>query len=341
MSSPNGSVEERRVGTAFRAGQDPSPSLPTKRLFMKQTPRVLVIGSLAYDHIMDFQGVFTDHIIPEKLHTLSVSFGVSSVRRHFGGTAGNIAYTLAQLKVQPVILSQLGKADADYRKRCRELGIEDKFILAANDDTASAWIMTDRRDNQITAFHGGAMKKTASGNAAWKKQKYAWAIISPGNNIDRRAVAQWCRETKTPFIFDPGQRVSDISKKDFQETLKGAAILIVNDYELEMVKANLKINLAGLLKIVPTIVTTLGSKGSVIQLVSGEKWKVAAVKPKKLMDPTGAGDAYRGGLIAGLVNGLDLPKAAQWGAIVAARAIADVGTQEHKISLNELRRLAA
>jgi adenosine kinase len=306
---------------------------------MKQNAQVLVAGSLAYDHIMDFPGVFTDHILPEKLHTLSVSFGVENVRRHFGGTAGNIAYTLAQLQTSPMIVSQLGQTDIGYLQRLKNLGITTKFVRLVNDETAQAWIMTDKKDNQIAAFHGGAMKQPATVNHAWKKQKYGMAIISSGNSEDHFRVAEWCRQsmTKTPFIFDPGQRTITMSQQRFRSLLAGAKILILNDYELELAKQKLRKTLTQLLKIAPIIITTLGAKGSRIDCANGDHWNIAAVRPKRFVDPTGAGDAYRAGLIAGLLKGLALPEAARWGAQCASKAIEAVGTQEHKISLKELR----
>ena len=237
--------------------------------------RILISGSLAFDTIMDFPGVFTDHIIPEKLHTLSLSFLVENVKRHFGGTAGNIAYSLALMGEHPVILSQLGVDAKAYQDHLSEYGISNESIRVVKEaQTASAWIMTDRRDNQIASFYPGAMKYPATTKTQWKKNRFTLAICAPGSSSDRLALAKWCRTTKTPWIFDPGQGLTDMSKAEILSAMKGSLATIVNDYELDLLLKRLSVTKDQLWKLTAVLITTLGERGSVVEVkkeVNGER----------------------------------------------------------------------
>jgi len=307
---------------------------------MKKNTSVLVSGSLAYDYIMDFDGVFTDYILPEKLHTLSLSFMVQNVKQHYGGTAGNIAYSLALLGLRSTILSRFGEDAKEYRRRCRAQGIDCSVATVATGRTATAWIMTDKKDNQITAFHPGVMFTPAWYAKEWKKKSYALAIAAAGNADDRLAVAQWCAKTKTPFLFDPGQAVTFLKQPEMLKLVRGSTALIVNDYELDVVLKTLGCSQQQLFALTSCLITTLGERGSRIEAkksvtIAGTPlepgvWNIPVVPAKKVVDPTGAGDAYRSGLIAGLVQGFSWEKAGQMGSTAAVYAVEKEGTQEHR-----------
>lgn len=298
-------------------------------MIMKKSSSILISGSLAYDYIMDFPGVFSDHILPQKLHTLSVSFLVETVERHFGGTAGNIAYSLSLLGKSSTIVSQLGNDGDEYRQRLRSLGIDTRSIQRSHAKTATAWVMTDKKDNQIAAFHPGAMKEPAHTLAPWKKKTYSFVIASPGNSQDRLGVVQWCRKQKMRWFFDPGQGLTDMSKGEILQALTGSCGTFVNDYELALLLKRLGCSKRECLKMTKHLTITLGEKGSTIETRSGEVYHIPAIKPKRVVDPTGAGDAYRAGFLSALSDGAGFEDAGRLGARVASRAIEKVGTQVH------------
>ena len=313
---------------------------------MQNIRRILISGSLAYDYIMDFDGVFTDYILPEKLHTLSLSFMVQNVKQHYGGTAGNIAYSTALLGLHPTILSHFGEDAKEYRRRCRAQGIDCSAATVAEGRTATAWIMTDKKNNQITAFHPGVMLTSASRSPEWKRKSYALAIAAAGNANDRLAVSRWCQKTKTPFLFDPGQSVTFLKQTEMLKLVRGSTALIVNDYELDVVLKTLGCSKERLFSLTSCLITTLGERGSRIEAkksvtIAGATlepgtWNTPVVKAKKVVDPTGAGDAYRSGLIAGLVSGKGWEAAARLGSTTAVYAVEKEGTQEHHFTLKEI-----
>lgn len=299
---------------------------------------IYVSGSLAYDRIMDFPGKFSDHILPEKIHILNVSFAVNGLTEQFGGTAGNIAYNLSLLGEKPLILASAGKDFDRYKAWMTGNGITTEGIrIIPEEFTAGAYITTDQSDNQITGFNPGAMKHPCGYPIDHKAGEKAIGIISPGCLVD---MVLYSREFKThgiPYICDPGQQIPVLSRDELTEIIDGSEILVSNDYELEMIQKSTGLTRDHLIRKTRFIITTLGEKGSIVWDGSTET-AIPAVPPERVLDPTGAGDAYRAGLIKGLIMGKSLPDAAGMGATCASYAIDRRGTQEHRFTLSEFQR---
>lgn len=297
--------------------------------------KIFVSGSLAYDRIMDFPGNFSDHILPEKLHILNVCFTVNGLKEKFGGTAGNIAYSLALLGEKPLVLAACGRDFDRYEKWLRENGLSlDGIKRIEGELTAGAYITTDQADNQITGFNPGAMNHPSRFEFGKVNHSKSLAIISPGNLEDMLAYPQIFKERRIPYIFDPGQSITSFSGDQLLEMMTGAEIFISNDYELEMVMRATGLDKKELLKRTKAIITTLGEKGSLV-CANREQVEIPAVKVSQSPDPTGAGDAYRAGLIKGLALGRDLSEAARMGATSASYAVESYGTQEHRYTESE------
>ncbi|MHB8882913.1 MAG: carbohydrate kinase family protein [Thermodesulfovibrionales bacterium] len=291
---------------------------------------IFVSGSLAYDRIMDFPGKFSDYILPEKLHILNVCFTVSGMVEKYGGTAGNVAYSLALLDEKPVILASIGKDYDRYFDWLKEHRISFEHVqIVQSEFTAGAYITTDKSDNQITGFNPGAMKFPTAYDFDGSSAGDILVLIAPGNLQDMIGYARKCREKKIRYICDPGQSLTQWTGEDLREWISGSHILISNDYELEMIMKIAGLSKNDLLRMTGSLITTLGEKGSLISTM-GEETAVPAAQPGEVVDPTGAGDAYRSGLIKGLVSGRDLTTAAKMGAVAAAYAIEHYGTQEHR-----------
>ncbi len=292
---------------------------------------IYISGSLAYDRIMDFPGKFSDHILPDKIHILNVCFTVNGMIEKFGGTAGNIAYSLGLLEERPVIIATIGK---DYQRYFEWLKINglalDGIKIIDEEFTAGAYITTDRADNQITGFNPGAMKHRSEYSFD-KAGQDSITLIGPGNLRDMAEYAAACRREKIPFICDPGQSLTAWNGKELAGWIEGSSCLISNDYELELIMDKTGRDKRGLLSMTKTIVTTLGEKGSMISTGTAEG-RVPAAKVADVVDPTGAGDSFRAGFLKGLVTGKDLETAAKMGAVAGAYAVEKYGTQEHRFS---------
>jgi adenosine kinase len=297
--------------------------------------KIYVSGSMAYDRIMDFPGKFSDYILPEKIHVLNVCFNVNGLVEKFGGTAGNIAYSLSLLEEKPHIVATIGK---DYQAYFEWLGKNnipsDLIKIIQEEHTAGAYITTDRSDNQITGFNPGAMKHPSGYSFDDMEPGEAILHIAPGNLQDMIGYAKACREKGIPYICDPGQSLSLWEKDNFTEWLDGAMLLISNDYELEIIMKITGMQKQDLLGLVKTIITTLGEKGSLLS-TNGSSLPVPAARANNVVDPTGAGDAYRAGFLKGIVTGRDMETAAKIGAVTAAYAVEKYGTQEHSFSYRE------
>lgn len=284
---------------------------------------------MAYDRIMDFPGKFSDHILPDKIHILNVCFTVNGMIEKFGGTAGNIAYTLSLLHERPIILATIGKDYSSYFGWLKEKNISVEGIKIIDEEfTAAAYITTDRADNQITGFNPGAMKYPSEYAFDNIDRARSIALIAPGNLKDMIDYARVYRDKGIAYICDPGQSLTAWEHSALVEWIEGSELLISNDYELEMIMNITGLDKNGLLRLTKGIITTLGEKGSLL-CTQGFTSRVPAATVRNVADPTGAGDAYRAGLLKGLVLGKDLETATRMGSIAAAYAVEQYGTQEH------------
>ncbi|MFA6171177.1 MAG: carbohydrate kinase family protein [Patescibacteria group bacterium] len=294
---------------------------------------ILVSGSLAFDRIMDFPGKFSDHILPDKIHNLNVAFNINELRENFGGCAGNIAYNLALLNERPFILATAGTDFGSYKKWLKKKKVDISQVKEIKEKhTASAYIITDKADNQITGFNMGAMnvargKEVFKGFSA-KALKNSLAIVSPGNIDDMREYGGYYKKANIRYIFDPGQAIPALKSEVIKRAAEAAEILIGNDYEVEMIKKKTGWTSKQLIDKVRTLIITKGELGSEI-FIKGRRIKVRPVKAKELKDPTGAGDAYRAGLLKGLASGWDMEKSAKLASVVASYAVEKYGTQNH------------
>jgi adenosine kinase len=290
---------------------------------------IYVSGSMAYDRIMDFPGKFSDHILPDKIHILNVCFTVNGMVEKFGGTAGNIAYSLSLLNEKSIILATVGKDYKRYFEWLKKNKISVEGIKIINEEfTAGAYITTDKADNQITGFNPGSMKYPSEYKFETIDPKNSIALIAPGNLQDMIEYANVYKSKGTDYICDPGQSLTEWDGKALTEWIFRSMLLISNDYELEMIMKITGKDKKGLLSLTKTIITTLGEKGSLIS-TSDSEVNIPPAKVMNVLDPTGAGDAYRAGLLKGLVTGKDTETAAKMGAVSATYAIENYGTQEH------------
>lgn len=299
--------------------------------------RIYVSGSLAFDRIMTFPGRFEDFILPEKIHILNVCFLVDSLEVRYGGCAGNIAYSLALLGEHPLILGCAGKDFDPYAGWLARHGLSLEGILRLPEEfTAGAYITTDKMDNQITGFNPGAMRSPCGYAFPYLNPEQSLAIVSPGNLDDMRALPAFFRKRSVPYVFDPGQQTTALSGPELEQAITGAAVLISNDYELELILKSTGLDKAELLNRVGALVTTLAEHGSRL-IRKGQAVEIPAVPVESVVDPTGAGDAYRSGLLKGMAAGLDLSDACRLGSTAAAYAVERKGTQEHGYTREEFR----
>jgi adenosine kinase len=296
---------------------------------------IIVSGSLAYDRIMVFPGYFSDHILPEKIHVLNVCFQVNSMKEKFGGTAGNIAYALTLMGEKPGVSATIGHDYHRYFEWLAKNGISTENIKIIGDEfTASAYITTDKADNQITGFHPGAMKYSSFMDFSKLNPKETLVIVSPGNLEDMVNYPRACKARGIDYIFDPGQSLPMLDAKDLVQAIDGCRILISNDYEMDLIMGKTGLNKEALLRRAKAIIVTLGELGSRVSMPDAEI-RIPAVKPRKVEDPTGAGDSYRGGLISGLIRGKDIEQCARMGSACASFAVECYGTQDYRFSLEE------
>ena len=297
---------------------------------------ILVSGSLAFDRIMSFPGRFADHILADKIHILNVCFVGNGLTERFGGTAGNIAYNLALLGERPHILSAAGKDFERYQERLEALGLDLAGVRRVFGElTANCHITTDQADNQITCFNPGALGTRCGFDATGVDPAHALAIVAPGNLEDMVALPALYKQKGIPYIFDPGQNITALSGEAMAGCIDGAMALVSNDYELEMIMKATGRTLADLLGMAGSVITTLGEKGARVHGPGGAVVEVPAVLATRVVDPTGAGDAFRAGLLKGLALGLALPGAARLGVVCAKWAVEHLGTQEHSFTQDE------
>lgn len=300
----------------------------------KNNQQVLVSGSIVYDRIMDFPGFFKDHILPDQTHILNVSFTLRKTTESFGGTAGNIAYNLSLLKEPAVLFGVVGHDFARYQKWLSKNKIDASYIKQVKDEpTSSAYIMTDKSDNQIAGFYPGPTD-TKYCSLISKIKNPSIAIVSPDFKPRMIEYVRLYKELGIDYIFDPGQQLTSFTTAELKNLIKGAKVLIGNDYEIKLILNKLSVEHKDITKMVDILVVTKGSKGSQIYSKDG-KINIAPAKVKNVIDPTGAGDAYRAGFIKGLVSGADLKKSGQLASTISAFAIEHQGTQMHKFTLKE------
>jgi len=298
---------------------------------------IIVSGSLAYDRIMNFPGYFSEHILPEKIHVLNVCFQVKGMKEKFGGTAGNIAYALTLMGEKPGISATIGYDYHRYFEWLAQNGISTENIKIIEDEfTASAYITTDRADNQITGFNPGAMEFPSSLNFDKLNPQETLVIVSPGNLEDMVNYPRVCKAMGIDYIFDPGQSLPMLDARDLVQAIEGCRILISNDYEMDLIMSKTGLNKEALLRRARTIIVTLGELGSKVSTPDCEI-SIPTVEPRKVEDPTGAGDAYRGGLVSGLVRGKDIEQSSRMGSVCASFAVECYGTQEYRFSPEEFQ----
>jgi adenosine kinase len=291
----------------------------------------LICGSLAFDTIMDFEGRFAEQILPEQLHILNVSFLVPSLRRDFGGCAGNIAYSLRQLGGTPLPMATLGRDGQDYLARLQHLGISSEFVrLIESEYTAQAMIMTDRDNNQITAFHPGAMSQ-AHISKVQARADIQLGIISPDGRDAMIEHAAQMKAADIPFVFDPGQGLPMFDGPELARFIEQASWVTVNDYEGKLLCDRTGWTPAQISRQVRGLIITLGAQGCEVW-VDGQKSLVPPVKAAQVVDPTGCGDAWRGALLHGLEQGWDLVRCAELGNRIGALKIAHRGPQNYTLS---------
>jgi adenosine kinase len=290
----------------------------------------VICGSLAFDTIMNFEGRFSQQILPHQLHILNVSFLVPSLRRDFGGCAGNIAYALKRLGGQPLPMATVGSDGVDYIKRMKDLGISTEFVRQVDDTyTAQAMIMTDLDNNQITAFHPGAMMQAHITRIA-ARSDIKLGIISPDGRDAMLQHAQQFKAADIPFVFDPGQGLPMFDGKELAAFIDQSTWVTVNDYEGKMLSERTGWSSAEISRRVQGLVVTLGGEGCEVW-IDGNKTVVPPVKAEAVVDPTGCGDAWRGALLHGLEQGWSLAKCAELGNRVGAIKIASRGPQNYEL----------
>lgn len=303
---------------------------------------VLICGSMAFDNIMVFNGKFQDHILPDQVHILNVAFLVPELRREFGGCAGNIAYNLkmiaAKPEEEPVIMATVGEDSDTYFERLSSLGLDAKHVAMIPETfTAQAFITTDLNDNQITAFHPGAMNSSHVNHVA-DATDVKLGIVAPDGREGMFQHAREFAEAGVPFIFDPGQGLPMFSGEELMDFISMADYVAVNDYEARLLQDKTGQKVEELAKLVQAFVVTRGAEGSYIY-ADGQRLDIPSVKAEKVVDPTGCGDAYRAGLLFGIVNKLDWEDVGRLAGIMGSIKIAHSGAQNHRLTRDEIGEL--
>ena len=296
---------------------------------------VVCTGSIAFDYILTFKGHFKDHILLDKTHILNLSFLVDDLQKRKGGVAGNYAHNLALLGYPAAVLATAGTDAAEYRDWLVARGIDCRGLrLLEGELSATGFTTTDLDDNQLTGYYGGAMWRAGMLGLDDAPPAVDAVIIGPNDPGAMKRLVHECREREIRFVFDPAHQLPMMSAEDVTDSTRGAWIVIGNDYELELIEQRTNRDVAGLLELAEIVVTTLGRHGSRIatreQIV-----EIPAAPPTRESDPTGAGDAYRAGLVAGLLRGLDIEAAGRVASLAATYAIEQVGTVEHSYTRSE------
>ena len=299
--------------------------------------QILICGSIAYDNIMVFPGRFKDHILPQQIHILNVAFLVPELRREFGGCAGNIAYNLKLLGSDPLVMGTVGDDSLLYVERLKRLGINLSCVRQVPQTlTAQAFITTDLDDNQITAFHPGAMNRSHE-NRVTRDLGAGLAIVAPDG---KEGMVQHARELAglgIPFMFDPGQGLPMFSGEELLAFVEQASYVAVNDYEGRLLEERTGRRLEDLAPKLKALILTRGAEGSVIH-ANGQRFDIPCARAEAVVDPTGCGDAYRAGLLYGIASGFDWLKTGRLASLMGAIKVASRGGQNHSVTRDELRR---
>jgi len=297
--------------------------------------RTLICGSIAYDTIMVFHDRFKNHILPDKLHILNVAFLVPDLRREFGGCAGNIAYNLKLLGGEPLIMATVGDDYLPYDERIKKLKLPQKHVRRIPGTfTAQAFITTDLDDNQITAFHPGAMNHSQENHVA-DAPELKLGIVAPDGRDGMLQHAREFHAAGVPFVFDPGQGLPMFNGAELMEFVNLASYVTVNDYEGQMLQERTGKKLEELAKHVKALVVTLGAKGALVHAGS-QNFEIPCVKPSEVVDPTGCGDAFRAGLLYGITAGFDWQQTGRLASLLGAIKIAKRGGQNHHFTRDEI-----
>jgi adenosine kinase len=299
--------------------------------------RMVVTGSIAYDYLMSFPGRFTEHFLPEHMNRVSLSFLVDTMDKRRGGCAPNIAYTLALLGERPRLMATAGEDFGEYRAWLEAVGIDTSLAKQIDGKfCASFFCSTDIDNNQIASFYTGAMAD-AGQLSFWTARDCGLAIISPNDPGAMVQYAEECRTLNIPFIFDPGQQCARMSGDELRDGVTGATMVIVNDYELELLRQKTGLDESDLLTVAKALVVTRGEHGSSVLTRDG-RVDVSAVIPDRIVDPTGVGDAFRGGLMKGMALRLPYETCARMGSVAATYALEHLGGQSHAYTWEEFKR---
>jgi adenosine kinase len=301
--------------------------------------KLVVTGSIAFDYLMSFPGKFTEHLLPEHMHRVSLSFLVDTMDKRRGGCAPNIAYTLALLGERPLVMATAGQDFGDYRAWMEAAGIDTGFIKVVPDRfTASFFCSTDQASNQIASFYTGAMAN--AGELSFRTipglKGEGLVIVSPNDPDAMVQYAQECSTLGIRYIWDPGQQCARMDGPQLAEGITGAFMVIVNDYEFELLRQKTGMSEADVQGEVEVLVITRGEKGCSV-FAEGVRHEVPAVPPVRIEDPTGVGDAFRGGFMKGLATGVSYQECAQLGSVAATYALEHLGGTSHAYSLDEFR----
>jgi adenosine kinase len=296
---------------------------------------IIITGSIAYDYLMSFPGRFSEHILPEQIHQISLSFLVDSMRKQRGGCAPNIAYTLALLGERPTVMATVGQDFDEYRAWLEKEGVDTSATVEVEDEfTSSFFVNTDLDNNQIASFYIGAMGRADTLSFHTLDRQVKIAIISPNAPAAMIKYARECQELGIPYIYDPSQQIIRLSGEELLEGTRGARMLIVNEYEFGMLKNKTNLSERGLLSLPDTTIITQGEDGSTIH-TEDRVLHIPAVPPEPLTEPTGVGDAYRGGVIKGMLRGYPWEITGRIAALAATYVLEQHGTQNHHYTLGE------
>jgi adenosine kinase len=296
--------------------------------------KLIVTGSIAFDYLMQFPGKFTEHILPEHLQKVSLSFLVDSMDKRRGGCAPNVAYTLALLGERPYLVATAGQDFKEYDEWLQAVGVDTSHVHHVRDKfTASFFCSTDTENNQIASFYIGAMANASELSLRTIPQPDL-VIISPNDPGAMIQYAEECRTIGVPFIFDPGQQCARLSGDELRDGIRGARLVICNDYEFELVRQKTGLAEDTILQQAAALVITRGEDGCSIYDGSGRA-NISALTPHRIVDPTGVGDAFRGGLMKGMAGGKSLKECAQLGTVAATYALEHLGGQSHAYTMQE------